>query len=629
MMDMLRRQASGWVAKILIALLALSFAIWGVNDIFRGWNQDSIVTVGDQKVTTAMFQQQFENQLRQLARQTGQTITPDQARQFGLDRQILSELVRDAALRQQTADLKLAMPADLIVQEIAANPAFQNAKGEFDPAALRELLQANGINEQAFLANERASRLRQILADAVSANVKVPDALVEAAMRHLHETRDARYFVLNTDPAKVAEPTDADVQKFHDENQPAFTAPAYRSIAFMAAEPGDLAASITVTEDELAAAYERRKEEYGTPERRVVQQLTFPSADEAAKALARIRAGEDFLAIAKERGVSEQDATLGEVTRNTLPDPALAEAAFALAEGAVSEPVKGRLATVLVRAAKITPGSQKTFEEVRLDVEQKVKLDKAKDEILGLHDKVEDARAGGASFEEIARDLKLTLNTVPAVDAKGLAKDGKPASPAVPAPVLEAAFQSDEGVENDAVPTPTEGFAWYEVREVIPSALRPLAEVRADVVAEWKKRELRKLALDNARALSERAGKGESFDNLAKEAGAEIKSATGLKRNAKDENFDAAALSALFSATDRAVGFAPRADGQSAMIFEAGPLQAPAFDAASEQAKEVRANLARSQANDMFAMYLTNLQDKLGVEINTALWAQISGAGGG
>jgi peptidyl-prolyl cis-trans isomerase D len=385
---------------------------------------------------------------------------------------------------------------------------------------------------------------------------------------------------------------------------------------------------MTVTPEELNAAYERRKEEYGTPERRVVQQLTFPSADEAGKALTRIRAGEDFLAIAKERGVTEQDATLGEVTLNALPDPALAQAAFALAEGAVSEPVQGRLAIALLRVTKITPGTQKTLEEVRADVEQKLKLDKAKDEILSLHDKVEDARAGGASFDEIANDLKLKLTVVPAVDAKGLGKDGLPLSPAIAAPVLQAAFESDEGVENDAVATPTEGFAWYEVREVIPSAVRPLDEVRSDVVAAWKKRELRKLALDNGRALSDRAAKGETFDALATEALAEIKSATGLKRSAKDENFDGPALSALFGTADKAVGFAPRADGTSAIIFEAGPLQTPAFDAQSDQAKAVRSELARAQANDLFAMYMANLQLKLGVNVNAALWAQISGAGG-
>jgi peptidyl-prolyl cis-trans isomerase D len=628
MMDSMRRHASGWVAKILIGLLVLSFAVWGINDVFRGANDDAVATVGEQKVTSAAFQQQFENQLRQLSRQTGQTITPDQARQFGLDRQILSEMVRDAALRQKSTDLKLVIPNDLIVQEIAANPAFQNAKGEFDPGALREILQANGISEPQFLANEAANRLRQVLADAVSANVKVPDALVEAALRNLNETRDARYFVLNTDPAKVAEPQDADVQKFYDENQPTFTAPAYRSVALMTAEPADLAPGMTVTPDELNAAYERRKEEYGTPERRLLQQLTFPSADEATKALARIRAGEDFLAIAKERGVTEQDATLGEVTRNTLPDPALAEAAFALAEGAVSEPVQGRLAIALVRVTKIVPGTQQTLDEVRADVEQKLKLDKAKDEILVLHDKVEDARAGGASFDEIANDLKLTLTTIPAVDAKGLGKDGKPLTPAIAAPVLQAAFESDEGVENDAVATPTEGFAWFEVREVIPSAVRPLDEVRADAVAAWKKRELRKLALDNARALSERAAKGESFDALATESTAEIKTVSGLKRSAKDETFDGPALSALFGTADKAAGFAPRSDGASAIIFEAGTLQSPAFDGTSEQAKAIRAELARAQANDLFAMYMANLQLKLGVNVNAALWAQMSGNGG-
>ena len=627
MMHVLRRHGTGWFAKVLLGLLVLSFGFWGVNDVFRGWHSDALATVGEQTITVNQFGQAFQNELRRVSRESGQPVTAEQARQAGLDRQILAQLVRDASLKDAAARMKLAMPDDIIARQIAKNPAFQNSRGEFDVDQFRSLLQQNGYSEASFLAEEKDGRIRQLIAEAVANSTKVPDVLVEAAWRQLHETRDARYFITTADPAKLAAPSDADIQKFYDEHPQEFTAPAYRSVAVILAEPSALAPAMAVTPDEVAAAYEKRKEEYGTPERRIVQQIAFPTEADAAAAAEKIKKGADFLAIAKERGFSEKDVTLGEVTRNTLPDEALASAAFGLKLNEVSAPVKGRLAVLLVRVTQITPGEQKALDAVKDDVEAKLKLDKAKDEILNIHDKVEEARAGGATFEEIAKEQNLQLLVIPAVDANGNGKDGKPTSPGLPAPVLQAVFESDVGVENDPVATPTDGFAWYDVREVTPSAVKALAEVKGAVIAAWQGNELRQSVLAAAKALAERGAKGETLEQLA--ASAKIETATGLTRDGAKDAFDAQALSALFSTAEKAIGFAPRSDGISAMVFEAGALSAPAYDPKSKEVADIRQALARSLSNDVFAMYLGNLQTAIGVNLNQALWSQANGAGNG
>src|SRR5918994_1503468 len=133
MMSTLRSKAGGWVAKIFIGLLALSFAVWGIADVFRGYRADVLAKVGDVEITAEDYRTAYNRQIRAYSRQLGQTLTPDLVRQLGLDRQILGELVREAAIKAQARELGLALPDRAVAQRIAENPAFHNAQGQFNP----------------------------------------------------------------------------------------------------------------------------------------------------------------------------------------------------------------------------------------------------------------------------------------------------------------------------------------------------------------------------------------------------------------------------------------------------------------------------------------------------------------
>ena len=111
----------------------------------------------------------------------------------------------------------------------------------------------------------------------------------------------------------------------------------------MKVEPADITAKITLTDQDLADGYEKYKADYFTPEKRTILQISFPTLEEAQAAKQKLTAGTDFMALAKERGFSEQDVTFADKTKADFIDPAIADAAFALAEGQVSEPVKGAL----------------------------------------------------------------------------------------------------------------------------------------------------------------------------------------------------------------------------------------------------------------------------------------------
>ena len=198
----------------------------------------------------------MEQRLRSLSRQTGQPINNQRAAELGLDRQILAEMLRNGALQEQARRMKLAVPDAIIAQEIAGDAAFQNTRGQFDANRFRQILQQNGLNEQMFLREEKAGKLRQAIADPILSNLGPPETLVQAIVRQTNERRDAKYFEVSANAGELAPASETDLKNYYEKNPQQFTAPAYRSLMLLKAEPQDIMGSMTVNEEEIASAYE-------------------------------------------------------------------------------------------------------------------------------------------------------------------------------------------------------------------------------------------------------------------------------------------------------------------------------------------------------------------------------------
>lgn len=626
MLDKMRDSAKSWVAKVLLGLLAASFLVWGVADVFTFRPGSALATVGDQEITAQEFTDSYRNWLLNYQRQTGQTITPEQARLLGLDRSYLNDMISNASLDGEASAMKLAVSDKQLVDIIQSNKIFHNAQGQFDPALFRQVLQQSGLTEAAFVASERQRFLRGALADTVAWNFTPPNTLKEAVYRHRNEQRDARYFVLRPAEQDVPAPSEQDLKTHWEKNSSRYTAPEYRVIAIIKADPEDLAPAIQITDAELTAAYEKFKRDYFKPETRAILQISFPTIEEAKKAKERIAAGTDFMALAKERGLTEADASLGEVAKDKIFDTIIANAAFGLAQDQVSDPVQGKLSVVLLKVTKITPEKQPTLDEVKAELTSRLQLEKARNEAQTTYDAVEDARAQQKSFDDIARELKLNLVVTAPVDAQGLGKDSKEVNVPFKEGVLRQAFDSDTGVENDALTTPSNGYVWYEVREVTPSAVKPFDTVKAQVEADWKAQKLREVALEKAKQLVERAQNGITLDVLAGEAKAEIKTVQGLKRNETTNEFGPEAVAALFSVPENGFAFAPEGDGKGAKIMQSQAVLIPTFDANSEEAKTIAKALSDGAGDNLADSYVADVQNELGVYVDENMWRQVTGA---
>lgn len=627
MLDALRRGAGTWVAKVFIGLLVLSFAAWGIADIFSGRQGTALATVGDEDITEADYREVFQRELQQLSQRLGQQISVEQARQLGVDRQVLQRLVSQAALDSTAKSYGLAVSDDAIAKRIISDPLFRNPRGQFDRARFEQLLANNGFTEAAYVSVERRNILRSQLAGIVDRAVAVPTEMVKAVHRQQNETRTAEFFVLPPERAgEIAPPSDAEMKEYYEANKRRFTAPEFRTLTVLRLEPKDVAATIAISDEDLKHAFEDRQDEFGTPERRDVEQITFANETEASEASQRLASGADFVAIATERGMKPVDYKLGVITKDEMADPEVADAVFALEEGQVTKPIKGSLSVVIARVLKIVPEERKTFDEVKVMLRDQLALEKAQEDISNLHDAVEDARAAGSTLSEISSKFNLPLIRVDAVDRNGNGPDNKPIE-TIPAAsrVLNVAFQSDVGVENDPVDTPDDGYAWVDVEEVTPEANRPFEEVKSEVSSLWVAERRREKLFETAQALVEKGRDGTSIAELAASVGQTVETSGAMRRRDASDKFTATAMANLFRQPEGGLTLAPMAEGGGFTIMRVAKVTIPEFKADGEEAKALSAQLDRGLADDLLQEYLSGLQESLGVSVNPGIWNRIRG----
>ncbi|QRG05483.1 SurA N-terminal domain-containing protein [Xanthobacter dioxanivorans] len=623
----LRKGASGWIAKIFLVVLTLSFVVWGIADVFRGFGTTTVASVGSTDISADAFRRQYLDQLQQLSRRAGRAVTPEQARAFGLDRQILNQMIADATLDEKAARLGLAVSDAQVAREIADNPAFRPPGATaFDPAYFQQLLRSNSITEQRFVDSEKKRAVRDQVLQSFGAGVAVPQVLLDAVNRYEGETRAASYILVTAAVAgPLPAPTEEQLRAYFDAHKITFRAPEFRKIAVLALTPAALAAGEAVSDADARSFYDRNHARFGTPEQRVVKQIVFTDAAEAKAAFEKIKAGTPFEEVATARGLSAKDTDLGLVTKAGILDPKIADAAFALAEGAVSEPVEGRFGTALVEVTKIVPGMQQPFEAVKPMIVADLQLDKARRALLDKHDAVEDERASGATLAETAQKLGLTLQVFDAVDRSGRDPEGNMVAVPGGADVIGGAFATQPGVETDTVQLPQNGgFVWYETAGITPARERTFEEAKAAVTVRWTEAETEKAIEAKAKELFDKAQAGTPLAEVAGAADRPIQVAEPLRRGRAEGPFSTESVAAVFDVKEGGFGITAAASEPDKVVFQVTKVTVPE---SAPEATQVAAELSRQLENDLLMQYLDAIQKEIGVKVNDRVYAQAVGAG--
>lgn len=633
MMEGMRRAGQSLAGRIVIAVLfgflIFSFAIWGIGDMIRNWGHNAdVASVGSTKISQAQYRQAYQTDLQALSRRAKRGITNEEARQLGVDQQVLQRLMTEATLDHEVGQYGLSISDATIAKSIMDDPTFKGPSGEFDRRRFDEILRDNGYNEPAFVRAQRAFYLRQQVADTIGGGIPVPALMRDAVHRYQTETRSADTVTLGVAQAgEVATPDEATLKAFFEQNKPAFRAPEYRKVAVLTLKPGDLADPARISDAEAKAYYDRHlTDRFGTPERREVQQMVFPSEAEARAASDRIKAGTAFADIATERKLTDKDLDLGTVTKDAIVDPKVAEAAFATPENSVSEPVEGRFGFVLVKVGKVAAGTTQPFDQVKDQIKTELAVIKAKDAVRDTHDKIEDQRAAAKPLAEIAKEQNLELRTIDGIDRTGRDPAGEVVRGLADRDALiKAVFGSDIGVDNEALATNEGGYTWFDVLKIDPPRERALDEVRPNVEAAWKADQISKTLAQKAGDLVKRLDAGGNLADLAKELGLEVKPVAGITRQGETSGLSPAAVAQIFGTPVGKAGAALGATPGERVVFVVKDAQVPQLLSTSQEVEQLNKQLSTVVGDDLIAAYVAKLQAQLGTSVNEALMRQVAG----
>ncbi|SDK15841.1 MULTISPECIES: peptidylprolyl isomerase [Bradyrhizobium] len=627
----IRKASSNWLGKaimsVVMGVLIVSFGVWGIADIFKGFGQSSLAKIGKTEISTEQFRQIYTDKLQQLGRSFGRPLTMDQARAFGLDRQVLQQTIAEAALDEEARRMGLGQSEAETMRTIYADPNFKGLGGTFEPARFQAAIRQFGYTEQRYLAEQRRVGLRRQIAGTISAGLEPPKLMMDALTRFQNEQRSIDYLKLDAAQAGTIEaPSPETLAAYFEDHKTQFRAPEYRKLAFVVINPEEIGKWSDVSDEDAKKVFEQRRDKIGTPEKREVSQIVFPNADEALAARSRITGGLSFDDLAKERNLNLSDVDLGLITKSAIIDPAIADAAFALPSGEVSQPVQGRFGVALVKIGKIEPGVTPTYESVAAQVKKELATERARVKVAEIQNKMEDERSGGSNVVEAAQKLGLTAVTIDAVDRSGRLPTGQPVAN-IPQglDVVSQAFNSDIGVDNDPIQF-RGGYVWYDVLGVTPSRERSLDEVKDQVEAKWREDQISEKLRAKATEIVQKLEQGATLAAEASAIGTKVETATGFRRDASPTGVPSSVVTAAFRTPKDGVGQTPDAGGSAWIVFRVTDVSVPQVDANSDEMKKLKETLQRGLTDEQVAQYVTKIESEIGTTINQAAFAQVTGA---
>lgn len=619
MLESLRKAAGTWVAKLLLLLLVGSFAIWGIAGNLNGIRHGAIVTAGDTEVGATQFRLAYDRQMNLMSRQFGVQLTREQAAQMGVEDQVLAQLVAGAVLDEQGRRMGLGLSKDKLALLTAEDPAFHGPDGKFDRQRFAYVLQQVGMSPDDYFADRSKVAMRQQIINASTDDLRAPDTFLRAMALYQGENRTAEFIVVpRASVEPIADPADDVLAKWFETVKPRYAAPEYRKIAYLRLEPQDIADLSSVTDDQIKEDYEKNKARFTTPETRTIEQLVYPDIAAAKAAHDSLATGKTFDQLMADQKKTAADVLIGTLTKDKVPDKAIADAAFALASaGQVSEPVQGAFGAILVRVTAITPEKVKTLAEVSDEIRRDIANSEANRVLIDVHDSYEDGRAGGETMQQAADKLKLKVVTIDAVDRSGLRKDGTVVND-IPnsADLLRAAFETEVGMENASLNSGSNGYVYYEVQGIEQARERELSEVKAKAVADWKAEQAAAKLDEKTKGLVQRLKDGATLDALASELSLEKQTKRGLKRGANDADFGEAGISAVFGVAEGGVGQTPTPQNDGNIVFKVTEVFEPAGVDASTLPEDQRKSVSMSISNDMLDELVNRLRGEFGVTVD-------------
>ncbi|WP_372982638.1 SurA N-terminal domain-containing protein [Marinobacter sediminum] len=615
MLQDIRENAQGTIAKIIIGLLIVSLSIWGMDAIIGGFSgEPEVATVNGEDITEREFlrlvQMESQRRLSRMENPDPSLLNEDQIR-----KDVLESLIQQRVLIQDADSQGLALTDGDIDALITQMPQFQ-VEGQFNRDRFVSTVRNMGMGVAEFReAMRKQYVVNQIRAGIVQSGVAANEN-VSQLLRIQNQTRDFR--VVTVPESAVADQVDItedEVQAFYDENSSAFKQPEQVDAAYITLSLGALAESIEISDDELQGYYETRADDLAREERRAAH-ILIEDGEDADQTMATLQQkladGASFADLAKEYSIdtvsAEEGGDLGYAGRGVYNE-AFEEALFALEEGEVSEPVETSFGVHLIKLEDVRRSDVPALSEIEGQLRSELARERAEERFAEIRTQLADSAYAADDLAGPAEELGLEVR-----EAKGITRNGGTA-PFDHEGLVRQLFSADvveDGYNTELIDVGDNVSVVARVREYREAQQLALEEVAADVRASLKARKTRA-------ALSERAEEiiaGLEADKSLSELGAEEWASYEAKpRN--DQEAGAAVMRTVFSLPRPAEGetsYGQSVSGSSAAVIALDGVNEGAVDESSAEFGQLEEFLASLEGQREYGAYQQFLRNRAEVE---------------
>lgn len=605
MLEYIRSRAQGVFAWLIVGAIILTFALFGINQYLSGGGDSSVATVDGAEISRMQLEQAYGQQRQRLVQMFGGKL-PAMFTEKMLKQQALSQLVTKEVLVQAAYGNGIRI-GDLQLAEIIRSAEVFHEDGSFSRSRYEQLLAQQGMSPGMFEAQVRRDMLAAQFESGYRDSSFVTTAEVDNLLRLQKQQRAVGYLNIALAPfSKAATVGDEEVTDYYQSNQSSFMRPERVKIDYLELDLQAFADAVTVTDAELRSRYEARKINYSTPQERRASHILIkvdenaPQSDveaarEKAEALvSRIRAGEDFAELARENsddpGSAKQGGDLGFFGRGAMVME-FEEAAFALQEGEVSEPVRSPFGFHIIKLTGIRGGEVKPFEAVKADIRKEIQNEQAEQRFYDMAEQLANLTyEHPESLQTASEVLGVAIKTSDYFTRQG--GSGIAANPKI----TGAAFSEDvlvRGNNSETIELDRNRLVVLRVNDHQPEMVRPLDEVKASITATLKQNKASAEAEKLAASLLERLRAGEKPKALAAADGVTWQEKQTLLRDS--DTTDPAILSTAFRLPE------PQQGGFSSdtVTLSSGDLAVVVLyavtDGDPESASEQERNMAEAQ----------------------------------
>ncbi|MCD8548398.1 MAG: peptidylprolyl isomerase [Aeromonadaceae bacterium] len=554
LMDKLREGAQGRIAKIIFWLIILSFSLAGVGSYLNRPANTDPAEVNGEPITAQALENAYRNERARLEAQLGESFAQLADNPAYLQRMrqgVLERLIDDVLVTQAIKEAKLRVGDEQIKQAILAMPYFQK-EGKFDNDLYLAVLRQNNLTPEQFRDSLRQDLAMQQYLGAVSQSEFALPAEARLLDRLMNQTRDVR---LHTLPLAAftadIQVTDEERKAFYESHQDQFMSQEQVAINYLLLDVDQIATGIEPTDADVQAYYDQHQDSYRTPERRKVAHILFAKQDAEAQqkadaVLAKLKDGADFAALAKSDSADTLSARQGgeiDWFEPGVMDPAFDQAAFALAKvGDLSQPVQSQFGYHIIKLLGVEAAKVKSLDEVKAQVRQQLKEDKAKERFLDLQQQLADLSFENPdSLDEVANKLDMQVQHL----------DLQPISstlfPLNNDQLKTQAFSTElreNNTNSEVIALSDKQAAVIHVVDHQPAAVRPLAEVTEALDSAIKHDKALAAVQAEADALLAKLKLGEPVEALVAAKQGKTQTLTAVRRD--DQTLEPQLVSALF-----------------------------------------------------------------------------------